>query len=193
MKKEVIKKGELEIFKLNLDTEFIYQDILSKASWRDDKIKIFGKEHSQPRKVAWYSEQEISYTYSGIRLTSSGIPPFLKEIKDKVEAACLHDFNSVLINYYRDGHDYMGWHSDDEKELGEKPVIASLSFGHARDFILRQKENHHNKIKLSLGDGELLIMKGSCQENWQHALPKRLRVSEGRINLTFRKILKSFQ
>lgn len=190
IQKEIIIDGELELFKLSLNSESLIEKIKSSVSWRDDKVKIFGKEFSQPRKVAWYSEPDVSYTYSGIELTSPGIPEYLSELQKIVEKLSAQKFNSILINLYRDGSDYMGWHSDDESELGVNPVISSLSLGESRDFIFRNKDDHKQKIKLTLNDGDLLIMKGSLQHNWQHALPKRLKVNKERLNLTFRKILK---
>lgn len=178
-----------EAYILSLPTSDLYQTIIQKASWRDDKIKIFGKVHDQPRKVAWCADKSVFYKYSGIVL---GPAPWIDEVaqlRRQIESITNLKFNSALINYYRDGVDYMGWHSDDEKELGKNPAIASYSLGESRDFLFRMKSNHGKKIKLSLENADLLIMKGETQHYWQHALPKRLKIKQGRINITFRYIL----
>ena len=114
----------------------------------------------------------------------------LQSIKNKIEKVSGSKFNSVLLNYYRDGKDSMGWHSDDEPELGKNPVIASLSFGQKRVFHLRHRfDKEIPKVKLNLDHGSLLIMAGETQHFWQHQIPKTARKIEGRINLTFRWIL----
>jgi alkylated DNA repair dioxygenase AlkB len=180
--------GELFLKKLKLDSNYWSKEILSHAKWRDDKIKIFGKEHTQPRLVAWFSDSDVLYTYSGIKLVGADWPPSILKLKEMIELESSAKFNSLLINYYRDGKDYMGWHSDDEEELGENPLIASLSFGATRDFKIRYKKDHKIQLSLELEDNHLLIMKGECQHFWHHCLPKRLRVNKERLNLTFRLI-----
>ena len=128
------------------------------------------------------------YTYSGIRFEAVPWTTELAELKAQVEQVSGLEFNSVLINWYRDGQDSMGWHSDDEKSLGEAPQIASVSLGASRRFVLRKKSDHTNKKELLLTDGSLFLMLGETQKLWQHALPKTRKSVGDRINLTFRQI-----
>jgi alkylated DNA repair dioxygenase AlkB len=169
-------------------SDFSLDEIIHDIHWRNDKIKMFGKVFEQPRKVAWYGDPQAAYTYSGIEMTPLPWTSTLETINSKVEGELKQAFNSVLINLYRDGNDHMSWHSDDEKELGAQPCIASLSFGEPRDFYVRSKRDHQQKIKLELTNGSLLIMKGEMQKYWQHSIPKRKRVTSPRLNLTYRLI-----
>ncbi len=107
-------------------------------------------------------------------------------VKEKVEAIAHTRFNSVLLNLYRDGRDSVGWHSDDEPELGKNPVIASVSFGASRRFVFRHKYQKNLKLEMELTHGSLLMMKGSTQHFWQHQVPKTSRAFQPRVNLTFR-------
>ncbi len=159
-------------------------------AWQTENLMMFGKTVRVPRLVAWYGDPGSRYTYA--RVAHEPLPwlPLLADIKQHVEALCHCTFNSVLANYYRDGQDYMGWHSDNESELGEKPVIASFSLGATRKFVLRHKQ-HATKITLNLTHGSLLIMHANTQQHWQHSLPKMKRVTAPRINLTFRNIYAS--
>ena len=111
----------------------------------------------------------------------------LQQLRIRLEQQLEHQFNSVLANLYRDGHDYMGWHSDNEPELGSEPIIASISLGASRPLQFRHKKSKQ-KYELELEPGSLLIMHGQTQSTWQHCLPKRRKVTEARINLTFRYI-----
>ena len=129
----------------------------------------------------------MAYSYSQHTMQPHSWQDLPLIIKQRIELATGETFNSVLINYYRDGKDSNGWHADDEPELGSKPVIASLSLGAARDFHLRSKRDHSNKHKLNLQHGSLLIMRGATQQQWQHHVPKRASAGP-RINLTFRTI-----
>jgi alkylated DNA repair dioxygenase AlkB len=140
----------------------------------------------QPRLLCWYGE--ASYTYSKLTLPATPWPAWLLPLKQQVEQAVGASFNGVLLNYYRDGQDSMGWHSDDEPELGRDPLIASVSLGAARRFTLKHKQQPL-KHELSLTAGSLLVMAGHMQHHWLHALPKMARVQDGRINLTFRQII----
>lgn len=145
----------------------------------------------QPRLVAWYGDRHLKYKYSGLELLALEWTSELLSLKHKIENFCLQSFNSVLLNLYRNQNDSNGWHSDDEKELGEDPYIASVSLGQQRDFILKHKNQPELKVKIALQSGSLLIMKGSCQKYWKHTLPKRTGPLGPRINLTYRKILTS--
>ena len=144
---------------------------------------------ASPRLSAWYGDPSARYAYSGLSLEPIPWFPVLAEIKAEVEAASGAVFNSVLANLYRDGADSMGWHSDDEPELGERPVIASASFGAIRRFRLRHRHRRElDPVAVPLNHGSLLIMKGDTQSNWKHQIPKTRKVSEPRVNLTFRTI-----
>lgn len=168
-------------------SEEIFTGLKNSINWRQDNITIFGKTHPQPRLTAWYGDR--SYSYSGITMNPSPWSPLLLEIKDKVEQISGHIFNSLLVNYYRNGSDHVSWHADDEKELGPNPLIASVSFGEIRRFQLKHRSDKDiEMITLDLEPGSLLIMGGSIQRHWVHRIAKTSRPKEGRINLTFRQI-----
>jgi len=156
--------------------------------WRHDDIRMFGKIMKVPRLQAWYSDNGLTYRYSNMTLASKPWTATLATLKEHISDYCQHDFNAVLANLYRDQHDSVSWHSDDEAELGNMPIIASLSLGAARDFQLKHIDNKE-KLTLSLSTGSLLIMRGDTQRYWQHCVPKRAKKIEARINLTFRKII----
>lgn len=166
----------------------MYRTLLDNTEWRQDTITVYGKEHLTPRLSSWVGESWMDYSYSNHTMKAQVWSTSLLVIKQKIEEATGETFNSVLINYYRDGKDSNGWHSDDEPELGVHPVIASLSLGAPRDFHLRHKSDKSLKHKMALENGSLLLMRGSTQECWQHHIPKRAR-ADGRINLTFRTIV----
>lgn len=158
------------------------------SKWQQDEIFLFGKKRLAPRLSAWYGDEGMSYTYSGLELQPKKWNELLLEIKEKIENEVSIKFNSVLLNYYRYGQDSMGWHSDDEKELGKNPVIASLTFGYPRRFILRNKKDYTDKIDIPLEHNSLLIMKGDIQHKYQHSVPKTKKEVGERLNLTFRTI-----
>lgn len=160
----------------------------SSLNWKEEKVRIFGKWIMQPRKVAWYGDPGTDYTYSGLKHSPDVWTKELLSLKSMVEEKLSESFNSVLANLYRNERDSNGWHSDNEKELGENPVIASLSFGETREFLMRHKQKDF-KLKIPLETGSLLVMKGGTQAFWKHTLPKRTRRLGPRINLTFRKII----
>ncbi|KAA3619064.1 MAG: alpha-ketoglutarate-dependent dioxygenase AlkB [Flavobacterium sp.] len=160
----------------------LYEDTI----WQQDEIKLFGKVYPQPRLTALYADNRRPYSYSGIIMHPLPFSPLLHEIKRKVEIISEIKFTTVLLNLYRDGNDSNGWHSDDEKELGQDPVIASVSLGAKRRFQLRHKKDKSLRTTIELEHGSLLLMKGPTQNNWQHQLPKSKRIMEPRINLTFR-------
>ena len=167
----------------------IMQDLISEIDWKQYQIKIFGKTLDQPRLTAYYGENHPYYAYSNIKLQPIPFTPILLSIKNKIEALTLEKFNGVLLNYYRNGDDSMGWHADDEKELGTNPVIASLSFGASRNFQLQHSlDKSISKATIVLNDASLLIMKGVTQHFWKHQIPKQKNKGP-RINLTFRKII----
>ncbi|CAN5918942.1 alpha-ketoglutarate-dependent dioxygenase AlkB [soil metagenome] len=172
------------------DSDRLLQGLVQDTPWRQDKIRLFGKEIDQPRLTAWYGDPGKSYTYSGLRLEPLPWTPLLLEIKSRVEKEVNVTFNSVLLNLYRHGQDSMGWHSDDEPELGQNPPIASVSFGGSRRFSLRHKfRKEVERVSLELGHGSLLVMSGPTQHFWKHQVAKTAKVVEPRLNLTFRVIL----
>lgn len=163
-----------------------FKTLMSETHWQQDTIKLFGKTHLQPRLTALYGDENSTYSYSGIRMFPKPFSEVLKEIKTKIEAEVHLRFTSVLLNQYRDGSDSNGWHSDDEKELGTNPPIASLSLGAERVFQLRNKKDKKLRENITLEHGSLLLMKGTTQHFWQHQIPKTKKVTAPRINLTFR-------
>jgi alkylated DNA repair dioxygenase AlkB len=165
----------------------LLQAIIDDTEWRQEEITVYGKPYLQPRLSAWYGD--LAYSYSGIRLEPLPWTPTLLDIKRRVETLVKHQFNSVLLNYYRDQNDSMGMHSDDERELGPQPAIASLSLGEERTFLLKHKSRKDLKtVKLALATGSLLLMQGQTQQYWQHGINKERLACAPRINLTFRTI-----
>jgi alkylated DNA repair dioxygenase AlkB len=189
---EPLPDGEVLIYRNffeELESDRLFKELLSSINWRQDKIKIFGKEVDLPRLTAWYGDEGKSYQYSGINMNPDPWIPTLLLIKERVEKVLELNFNSVLVNLYRHGKDYVSWHSDDEPELGNNPTIASVSFGATRRFQLRHRSNKDlETVEISLTHGSLLIMRGSTQHFWKHQVPKTSKVLTERMNLTFRTI-----
>lgn len=180
---------------LQLEPDFIAADeanslfhaLEQQLNWQQAEIRMFGRMVSIPRLQCFQGEPDISYRYSGLSLQTSPWHPLIHTLKQRVELIAQHTFNTVLINYYRDGKDSMGWHSDDESELGINPVIASLNLGQTRRFLLRHRfDKTIPQREILLNSGSLLIMAGQLQHYWHHSVPKTSRQLEGRINLTFR-------
>ena len=188
-----IKNGELlyvpALFSAQQAAHYL-DTLLQTIAWEQKTIKIYGRQMPSPRLTAWYGDPGAAYAYSGIALEPLPWLPVLLEIKEHIEAIAAYTFNSVLANHYRNGADSMGWHSDDEPTLGDRPVIASLSLGSARRFILRHKNDKQlEPVELPLGDGALLIMRHETQKFWKHHVPKTRQCVGPRVNLTFRKIV----
>ena len=156
--------------------------------WSQEEIVTFGQRRRVPRLVAWHGDPGASYTYSGTVHEPRPWTPAISAARERVELLCGRGFNSVLLNRYRDGRDGMGWHSDDEPELGRNPVIASVSFGATRRFRLRHRRDRAEPITLPLADGSLLLMAGETQHCWVHAVPKTTAPVGERLNLTFRNV-----
>jgi len=172
------------------DTQ-ILQRLLIEIPWRCEEIAMWGRRMPQPRLTAWYGDAGSRYAYSGIALNPLPWTPILSDIKARIEAAVGSPFNSVLLNYYRDHCDSVGFHSDDEPELGERPVIASLSLGAVRTFVLKHKRSRAvQPVHLRLASGSLLLMKGDTQRHWRHGVPKANLPCGPRVNLTFRMIVR---
>jgi alkylated DNA repair dioxygenase AlkB len=163
-----------------------YQALSTQVNWNAQQLTMFGKPITVPRLVAWYGDDGTAYTYSNNTMQPQTWIPSLLDLKAQVETACAAQFNSVLLNQYRDGQDSMGWHSDDEPELGPQPIIASVTFGAARRFQFKHKSTADLRHEVILSDGSLLIMRGNTQTHWKHQLPKAKTPCGGRINLTFR-------
>ena len=171
---------------LGLPPDVIFARLRTEIPWEQRYLRIHGKDVPEPRLSSWHGE--VAHRYSSltqmlIPIGWSGMPAHLHE---RVQALCGVRFNSMLANLYRDGRDAMGWHADDEPELGPSPVIASLSFGAARRFAMRRKDDHADVRHIVLAHGSLLIMAGDMQRHWQHALARTSQPLGERINLTFR-------
>lgn len=162
--------------------------LLIETEWQSGHITLFGKKVLQPRLFAWFGDKGCSYTYSGLTLDPETWSATLLQLKKLTESACLSRFNCALLNLYRDENDSMGTHSDDEKELGGQPVIASVSLGASRRFHLQHKYDKAAKVKLQLDHGSLLLMRGETQKHWKHSVPKERTETAPRINITFRTI-----
>lgn len=173
-----------------LEADRLFALLRSETPWRQDSIRIAGIQRLQPRLSAWYGDSDAEYTYSGLHLVPLTWTAPLLDIKSKLEARCGSRFNSVLLNYYRDQQDSMGWHSDDETELGPTPIIASLSFGSSREFAFKHKTRKELRYKIKLSHGSVLVMQGTTQSHWLHAIAKEKVTLGPRINLTFRRIFR---
>ena len=174
-------------------TQQLFEQLKQQLQWRQDVLKIHGRDIPIPRLNTWYGDAGTEYSYSGVSFTPHPWTKELLHIKYTIETLCGEKFNSVLANLYRDGQDSVAWHSDDEPELGRNPVIASLSLGATREFVLKHKRRKDLKpIRLSLADGSLLLMAGPTQHHWIHQVPKTRKLVGARINLTFRWVQQSF-
>jgi alkylated DNA repair dioxygenase AlkB len=187
-----IENGEVLLMEnfLSFEDAISLMDKLKNAIiWRQESIKLYGKIYPVPRETAWYGENGSNYAYSGIMCNPLPWIQELLNLKNQIEKLVPHEqFNSVLLNKYRNGNDKVSWHSDDEKELGLNPTIASVSLGATRRFDLRFKSDKTKIIKLNLTSGSLLIMRGELQYFWEHQIPQQKLIVDERINLTFRKI-----
>ena len=171
------------------ESEKLMNALIGNIAWKHEQITLFGRQVWQPRLTAFYGDLDKPYSYSNISLDPTPWTSELDFIKKRIEDSSRHQFTSVLLNYYRDGQDSMGWHSDDEKELGSNPVIGSVSFGTARRFMLKHKKDKTQKSSIMLENGSFLLMQGPTQHHWYHQIPKTKKPLGARINLTFRKII----
>lgn len=191
MNKRVLIEDKL-IYYTNIYSEsesnILFEKLINETDWNQDEIIIFGKKVKIPRLSSWYSDEGVKYKYSGLELYSKLWTEQTSQIKLEIEAITGLSFNSLLLNYYRDGADSMGWHSDDEKELGKNPAIASLTLSFPRRFKIRQRDEHNKKMEISLENGSLLLMFGDFQSIYEHSVPKTSKKVNGRINMTFRNI-----
>ena len=183
--------GEVYYFSELIDdakATLLFTELLENISWEHDELVIYGKHITTKRKTAWYGDNALKYSYSNTTKTALPWIPALIGLKKLVEERSQATFNSCLLNLYHTGEEGMAWHSDDEKELGSKPIIASVSLGAERKFVFKHKVSKES-VSHHLEQGSLLLMKGSTQQHWQHSLPKTKKVTEPRINLTFRTII----
>jgi len=168
----------------------LMKEFISNVPWQQRTVTMYGKQIITPRLTAWYGDKGKDYTFSGTKFDPLPWTKELLQIREKVEQIADVTFNTVLLNYYRDGSDSVAWHSDDEYELGIKPVIASVSLGQARRFDVRHKVDHQKKYSVNLENGSLLLMRGDLQHSWEHRIAKSTKILKERINLTFRIINK---
>ena len=176
-------------FALPAPAQDLLQSFVTTTPWRSESVTVWGKKHLQPRLIAWYGDPNQSYSYSGIELEPLPWTTILLGIRSAVQDVAQEQFNSVLLNYYRDHRDSMGFHSDDERELGPAPTIASVSLGATRTFVLKHKTRATMKpVRIELPSGCLLVMKGTTQQFWKHGIDKQTKPCGPRINLTFRRI-----
>lgn len=174
---------------LDMDkANFYFEHFKAVVPWQQDDIKVFGKVYPQPRLTALYGNNGKPYAYSNITMQPHEFSEALLEIKSKIETETSALFTTCLMNRYRNGTDSNGWHSDNEKELGRNPVIASITLGQERYFNLKHREDKNIKHKLLLQHGSLLLMQGATQHHWLHQIPKTAKPIGERINLTFRVI-----
>lgn len=174
----------------NDEANLIFNQLKNEIPWQQDEIRVFGKTHLQPRLTALFGNEDREYAYSSIKMKPHPWNSILQKLKLKIETLTETSFTSVLLNYYRDGKDSNGWHADNEKELGENPVIASISFGAERVFQLKHNSEKNQKINILLENGSLLLMLGTTQHFWKHQIPKTSKPIGSRINLTFRVLKK---
>jgi alkylated DNA repair dioxygenase AlkB len=168
------------------EAERLHAALLAEIPWEQHQVRIMGRLLDCPRLSCWIGDPGTAYVYSRVRFEPRPWTPTLALLRERVSAAAGVHFNSVLANRYRNGRDAMGWHADDEPELGPEPVIASLSLGAPRAFAFRDRAERRQRIKLELPHGSLLLMSGHTQALYQHALPKTARPLPARLNLTFR-------
>ena len=172
------------------EAEAHFNQLLNETPWQQDPITVFGKTYAQPRLTALYANNSLPYSYSGITMHPHQMTPLLSQIQERIHQVCDTQFTTVLLNHYRDGKDSNGWHADNEKELGNNPVIASVSLGETRPFHFKHRHIKEQRHKLNLEHGSLLIMKGEMQSFWLHQIAKTKKKINPRINLTFRKLVR---
>lgn len=165
------------------------RELRDEIAWRREAIPMFGRMVQQPRLLCFMGDAGVRYRYSGTDHAAMPWHASVSSMRERLERDTGVRFNSVLLNLYRDGRDSMGWHSDDEPELGDAPVIASVSLGQERRFVLRARNDKSRKHEMTPASGSLIVMRGTLQRDWQHQVPKTARPVGARINLTFRRIL----
>jgi len=168
------------------ESDMLLEKFIKTVPWQQTELKILDKVIPTPRLIAWFGDNQNSYQLAGRMIKVLPWTSELSSLRERIEKASGHTFNSVLLNYYRDGSDSVSWHRDKESELGDRPVIASLSLGQERNFDFRSVADHKLKYALPLAHGSLLLMKGDLQTGWEHRIAKSAAIKRPRINLTFR-------
>ena len=176
-----------KIFAFDEANEY-FQSLLQNISWKNDEVVVFGKHIVTNRKTAWYGDSSYVYVYSNIEKKALPWTNVLVSLKQIVENHSYTKFNSCLLNLYNDGNVGVGWHSDDEKSIEDSSCIASVSLGAERNFTFKHKQSK-KIISILLEHGSLLLMKDTTQKNWLHCLPKSVKITLPRINLTFRRMV----
>ena len=172
------------------EADFLLEHFIETVAWKQTELKIQDKVVPTPRLIAWFGDSQNNYQLAGRTIEVLPWTTELSSLRERIEKVSGHTFNSVLLNYYRDGNDSVAWHRDKESELGDRPVIASLSLGQERNFDFRSVADHKLKYSLPLAHGSLLLMKGDLQTGWEHRIAKSATVKLPRINLTFRLVRK---
>ena len=182
---------------LAAESETLMTVLMNQLPWEQPEIRVAGRVLPIPRLQCWYGDAGAHMRYSGRTFSPLQWNSQIAALRDRVMEASGETFNSALLNLYRGGQDSVGWHADNEPEFGIKPAIASLSLGARRSFQLKAKNYQQNRFNekpsrydFDLGDGDLLLMRGTTQENWQHAVPKTNKRVGPRINMTFRLVYK---
>jgi alkylated DNA repair dioxygenase AlkB len=171
-----------------VDADRLLHGLREDIAWENHRVRLFGREHASPRLSCWIGDPDTAYRYSGTLFQPHPWASLLSPLRERLCVELGNGFNSVLANLYRDGRDCMGWHSDAEPELGSAPVIASVSLGATRRFVLKHKVDARNRLSIDLPHGSLLLMAGTTQQCYRHALPRTAKAVGERINLTFRRI-----
>ena len=180
--------GKVIYYPSLLPTEYawkLFEFLKANINWEQREMRAYGKVMSFPRLIAWFNTKRDNYAFSGISVASQPVPGPIQKLFDSFEVRFGLTFNSVLLNYYRDGNDSISWHTDAEPELGENPTVASISLGATRRFMLR-RERDKESISIDLEHGSVLIMREAMMHLWKHQIPKQPKIHEPRINLTFR-------
>lgn len=171
------------------ESDYYLDTFIRTVRWEQKTVKMWDKQMLTPRLTAWYGDPKTNYAFSGLKLDPKPWTPELLAIKARVEPLAGIQFNSVLLNYYRDGNDSVAWHSDKENVLGKRPVIASVTFGQVRNFDIRRKTDHQEIYSVRLEHGSFLLMKAGLQEAFEHRIPKSGKAIHPRVNLTFRVVI----
>jgi alkylated DNA repair dioxygenase AlkB len=188
MSKSLTSLHLIEQFYSSAQSTDLYQQLMAAHRWPDNHYRYAGREFILPRLQTWHADPGIRYSYSNNLLLTQSWTPLLNSIRQKIERYLEVSFNSVLVNYYRDGQDYVGWHSDNEVELGPQPFIASLTLGATRRFAFKHKQTHEEQF-MPLKAGALLVMQADFQHYYWHSLPPDALITSGRVNMTFRQVL----
>lgn len=191
-------RGAVEPFELiqgflsNQEADELFAGLLEQAAWRTEHVQMFGREVRSPRQVCWYGDSGVGYRYSGAEHRACGWLAPLEALRARLQQDLQAQFNFALLNRYNDHNDAMGWHADDEPELGREPVIASLSLGATRTMLVRSAKKtpgvRRKSQSIELEHGSLLMMRGVSQEDFQHSIPRCKAPCGARVNLTFRQV-----